>query len=144
MVMNSCPTPRKDGAACQARPTRSGFCLAHDPGLEGKRGQARVKGGKGKARTVRARKLLLAEFEVWDQLIDRAAAQVYQGVLAPNVATAIASLAGAKVKFFETSIRLWEFGEAREKLHELTAKVEEMESSTGARNGRQAGVGNGF
>jgi hypothetical protein len=61
MLGNGCPTPRKDGAACQASLTRSGFSLAHDPGLEGKRWQARARGGKDKARTVRARKLLMTE-----------------------------------------------------------------------------------
>jgi hypothetical protein len=145
MVQNGCPIPRKDGAACQARPTKSGYCLSHDPGLAEKRHQARVRGGRGKARTLRARKFLLAEFESWDALVDLAAAQVYQGVLASNVATAIASLAGAKVKFFETSIRLWEFGEAREKLATLEAKVEELlKSGAVDRNGRRLGARNGF
>jgi hypothetical protein len=116
MAANACSAPRKDGSACQARPTKSGYCLSHDPNLEAKRQQARVKGSKGKARTARARKLLLAEFEMWDQLIDGAVTETYQGILAPNVATAIASLAGAKVKLFETSIRVWEATEAREKL----------------------------
>ena len=87
----------------------------------------------------------MAEFESWDALLDRAAAQVYQGILAPNVATAIASLAGAKVKFFETSIRLWEFGEAREKLATLEAKVEELlKSGAVDRHRRPVGVRNGF
>ena len=96
MLLDSCPITRKDGAPCQARPTKSGYCFSHDPSLKEKRRQARVRGGKGKARTVRARKLLMAEFESWDALPDRAAAQVYQGILAPNVATAIASLVHAQ------------------------------------------------
>jgi hypothetical protein len=144
MLGNGCPSRRRDGAACQATPTKSGYCLSHDPSLEEKRRQARVRGGKGKARTARARKLLMAEFESWDALLDRAAAQVYQGVLAPNVATAIASLAGAKVKLFETSIRLWESTETREKLDALTGKVEQLQSGAGSRNGHRVGARNGF
>jgi hypothetical protein len=54
-------------------------------------------------------------------------------------------LAGAKVKFFETSIRLWEFGEAREKLATLEAKVEELlKSGAVDRHRRPVGVRNGF
>jgi hypothetical protein len=144
MVGNGCPTPRKDGAPCQARPTKNGFCLSHDPSLKGKRHQARVRGGKGKARTVRARKLLIADFELWDQLIDRAVAETYKGTLPPAVASAIASLAGAKVRFFETPIRLWEVTEGRERLDVLAAKVEEIKSGAGSRNGHRGGVRNGF
>ena len=58
---SQCPIPTKSGAPCRARPLRSGYCVGHDPALETKRQQARVKGGKGKAGTVRARKLLMTE-----------------------------------------------------------------------------------
>jgi hypothetical protein len=118
--------------------------LGHDPGLEEKRKQARVKGGKGKSKTARARKLLMSEFESWDGLIDRAAADTYRGMMAPNIATAIASLAGAKVKLFETSVRLWEASEAKDKLAELEAKLEELTLGAGNQNGYRVGVRNGF
>jgi hypothetical protein len=140
-----CPSPRKDGSPCQGRPNKSGFCYSHDPALEEKRQRARVKGGRNKARTARARKLLMDEFENWDRLIDQAADQTYQGTMAPNVATAIASLAGAKVRLFETSLKLWESTEGREELAELRGMLEELQQSRDTkRNGHQVGGSHGI
>jgi hypothetical protein len=85
------------------------------------------------------------EFETWDRLIDQAVAETYRGSMPPNVATAIASLTGAKVKLFETSIKLWEVTEGREELAELRRMLEELQKSRAAkRNGHQVGARNGF
>jgi hypothetical protein len=143
MPENTCPTPTKDGSQCKARPNTSGFCYVHDPALEQKRRDAWRKGGKNKARIVRARKLLMDEFEIWDRLIDRAVADTFRGTMVPNVATAIASLAGAKVRLYETSLRLWESTEGREELAELRRMLEELQKSRTV-NGHQVGARNGF
>jgi hypothetical protein len=139
MVENGCPQPRKkDGGRCQGKPGPDGYCMSHSPSLEQKRQGARRKGGYGKARTARAKKFLLDEFQTWSALIDRAAAETYKGDLPPNVASALASLAGAKVKFYETSLRLWEASEAQERIKALEEKLNDLNlkgSSNGAYRG---------
>ncbi len=138
MVENICRVVRRDGQQCRGAPGPSGVCWAHDPATAEARQEARRKGGYGKARTARAKKFLLDEFQTWSALIDRAAAETYKGNLPPNVASALASLAGAKVKFYETSLRLWEASEAQERIKALEEKLNDLNlkgSSNGAYRG---------
>jgi hypothetical protein len=138
MLKGSCAAARKDGNPCQATPTHSGYCFAHNPALSSKRREARVKGGKGKSRTVRAQKLLPDDLQVLDTLLDRAIAGVYQGALLPAQGTSIASLVGAKVRLREVSLKIAEQVELKEEVAALERRLGEIETKSGT-NGKGAG-----
>jgi len=112
----TCTAIRKDGKPCQAVATRSGLCLAHDPGLEEKRQEARRQGGRNKARIARLGKLVPPRLiAVYDHL-EEALGQVHRGELDPRVATAMASLAGAMVRVLTS-------GEIEERLRRLEQRT---------------------
>jgi hypothetical protein len=138
MVAPTCPTPRKDGGQCTARPNQSGFCYVHDPALDEKRRQAWRKGGKGKSLLIRAQKLIPPNLQVLDTLLDRVVADVYRGSLAPSQGTAIASLVGAKVRIREISLKLREQTELAERLERLEEKIEELGNPSHS-NGKGSG-----
>lgn len=102
MVANAsplvCMATRKDGSPCQATPTRSGFCLAHDPGLAEKRATARKQGGYNKAHNRRLAKLMPPRLVSVDEALEKALKEVHDGELDSRRATAMASLAGALVR----------------------------------------------
>ncbi|MGD0205287.1 MAG: hypothetical protein ABSB57_02435 [Dehalococcoidia bacterium] len=78
--------------------TRSGLCLAHDPGLETKRQQARRRGGQNKARIARLAKLIPPRLMGVYDILEEALGEVHRGELTPQQATAMAALAGAMVR----------------------------------------------
>jgi hypothetical protein len=123
MDANGCPTPRKDGGQCRARPTKSGYCLTHDPDLAGQRAASRQRGGKGKSRMARAQKLIPEDLQVLDTLLDQVVAGIYQGGLVPAQGSAIAAVIGAKVRIREISLKIME-------QTELTARVERLEAQS--------------
>lgn len=112
----TCTATRKDGKPCQARATKSGLCLAHDPGLEEKRQEARRQGGLNKARVARLGRLCPPRLvAVYDHL-EEALGQVHKGELDPRAATAMAALAGAMVRVLTS-------GEIEERLRRLEART---------------------
>lgn len=100
--------------------------MTHDPALAGKRREARLKGGKGKSRMVRAQKLIPEDLLVLDSLLDRVVADVYRGALAPAQGTAIAALLGAKVRIRDLGLRVREQTELTERLSKLEERIEEL------------------
>jgi hypothetical protein len=97
-----CDARTKGGAPCRATPTGSGLCFAHDPALSDKRQQARRRGGSNSAHRVRfssAMSPLLAD--VLDFIIT-AMRDVTGGGLDHRRAQAVAALAGAAVRTYES------------------------------------------
>ena len=106
--VTACKALRKDGALCQAVPTRSSYCLAHDPALEQKRQRARIKGGHGKSKSARAEKLVPSQLKSIYSLLIKTLMETYEGVLEPRRATALGTLPRPAARF--TRARRWRRG----------------------------------
>ncbi len=101
----TCTATRRDGTACKALAfASSGLCWAHDPANQAKVASARSAGGRGRARTARAEKLMPAVLKpVLHALLD-SLAKVKQSQINPAQATATAALAGAIVRVYEAGM----------------------------------------
>ena len=107
-----CQAVKKNGQPCSARAVRNGYCFGHVPDLEATRREARRRGGFATSKSARASKLLPARLRPVAELLEKALEEVHEGQLDPRVGTAMASLAGALVKVFQT-------GEMEERLRKL-------------------------
>ena len=111
-IAQHCAATRRDGTACTAQAGASGFCIGHNPRAQ----EARRKGGHGKSRAERARKLLPARLRPVAEALEKALGEVHRGELEPRQAQAMASLAGALV-------RVTTAGELEERLRSLEART---------------------
>ena len=111
-IPQRCAATRRDGAPCTAQSGPSGFCIGHNPGAQ----EARRKGGHGKSRAERARKLLPARLRPVADALEKALDEVHRGELDPRAASAMASLAGALV-------RVTTAGELEERLRSLEERA---------------------
>ena len=93
-----CGAITKKGESCAGRPSKSGFCLAHDPALASTRESARVRGGENSSSRARLEKLMPERLRPTFELLEKAVNEVYEGRLPPQRASAMASLTGAMVK----------------------------------------------
>lgn len=107
-ISQRCSAIRRDGAPCTAQAGASGYCIGHDHGAQ----EARRKGGYGKSRAERARKLLPARLRPVATMLEDALREVYRGELDSRQAHAMASLAGALVRVITA-------GEMEERLRSL-------------------------
>ncbi len=98
--METCKARRLDGTPCHARPTSSGFCLAHDAMLEDQRNEARRRGGRNSSSLARARKAAPPGLGEVQALLLEALRATRDGTLAPRQAAAIATLAAATARVF--------------------------------------------
>src|SRR5439155_13952513 len=96
-----CGATAKNGQPCSGRPSGSGFCFAHDPALSATRESARVRGGKNSSSRARFEKLMPERLRPTFELLEKAVNEVYEGRLAPQRASAMASLAGTMVKIIK-------------------------------------------
>ena len=123
MLDKGCPIPRKDGKECRGIPTTSGYCPSHDPNLGNKIREGRARGGRNKARTARAQKLLLGELETLDDVLTQAVAGVYRGTLSPAQGSSIAALASAKVRLREIALKMAEQTELKDRILRLEEQI---------------------
>jgi hypothetical protein len=103
VMHSSCAATRKDGRGCTlaARPGSS-YCFAHDPMLDEQRQQARVAGGQHKARAYKLQRLQpIVLGPALTHLLD-SMARVERGELEPRQALALAALATAACRVFES------------------------------------------
>ena len=107
-----CTATRRDGALCTAQAGASGFCIGHSPTAQ----EARRKGGYGKSRAERARKLLPARLRPIAAILEDALSEVHRGDLNPRQAHAMASLAGALVRVISS-------GELEERMRVLESRL---------------------
>ena len=99
----TCSATRADGQPCQGKAGAGGFCFAHDPALREKRRAAYATGGRNKATPRRLDKLMPASLRpVLDHLY-AALEETHAGELDARQASAMASLAGAIAKLFEST-----------------------------------------
>ena len=93
-IAQHCVSTRGDGAPFTAQAGASGYCIGHDPGAM----EARRRGGHPKNRAERTAKPLPARLQPKVSLLEDALGGVHRGELAPQAASAMASLAGALVR----------------------------------------------
>jgi hypothetical protein len=128
MVENSsrCQQLRRDGHRCQGPARPSGFCFAHDPALREERKAASARGGQNKSKAVRAQKLLPNDLQALDKVLAQAIDGVYAGHLLPNRGSAIAALAGARVRVREIGLKLAEQSELLDRISRLEERINEI------------------
>jgi len=98
-----CRATRADGQPCSVRALADGYCFAHSPATAAKRRAAYASGGRNKSTPLRLAKLVPATLRpVLDSLL-RAVDEVHAGTLDPRQASAMASLASAAGRLYETA-----------------------------------------
>lgn len=113
-----CAGVRVDGSNCGSVIVgETGFCFAHHPDLEAKRRAARERGGVNSSNVRRLRRHVAGSAlrDVFDRL-ETALGETHAGALAPQRATAMASLARAMVAVLEVS-------ELEERLEQLELRL---------------------
>ena len=95
-----CAAIRKDGLPCQGYATRNGLCVGHQPDSN----EARRKGGKNSAKKVRADKLLPLRLRPILEALEKAMAEVHEGKLDHRQGAAMASIANAITKVYESGV----------------------------------------
>jgi len=93
-----CKANRADGQPCQARAINKGFCFAHSPELADKAREARMLGGRNKAKSKRLEKMMPTRLSPILEKLEGTMTEVHSGRLAPKTATAMATLANAIVR----------------------------------------------
>jgi len=98
-----CLGQRRDGAPCQAQALlSSGYCFAHDPGNQANAAKARAAGGRAKSRAARVEKLVPAVLRPVLYTLLVALRDTQNGSLTPGQAQAMASVAGAVVRVYQS------------------------------------------
>ncbi len=102
---SACRATRRDGQRCgSAVVLASGFCNMHDPDRRAAMAAARAKGGRGKATARRVDKLVPATLKPVIGTLLGALDEVHDGTLDPKVANAMAALAGAVGRLYQTGV----------------------------------------
>lgn len=107
-----CKATRKDGHPCHAPAIRDGLCFGHSPALAEKASQARITGGKNRAKSERLRRLVPPRLIPLFDKLENALDEVHDGELEPRIASAMAALAGAMVRVLTS-------GELEERVRKL-------------------------
>jgi hypothetical protein len=102
----------------------SGFCPAHDPDRLDANRAARARGGKGKSRLARVERLVPASLRHLLATLLDAVEDTRQGALDPKVATAMASLAGAVVRVYQSAT-------TEQQLADLQRQLDDLRSASG-------------
>ncbi len=94
-MVETCTAKTTRGKACSAQAWRAGLCRWHHPGLEVERAAWRERGGRNRSTASRAARRLPKELSDVKTSLLRALANVEDGSLEPQRATAMATLAKA-------------------------------------------------
>jgi hypothetical protein len=101
--MSTCRATRINGQACSAAALPSGYCWAHDAGMQEKRAQARARGGASRRNTVRAAKVMPAELQALRGSLFAALDSVRRGEMDARTGTAIATLSTAILRWYSVA-----------------------------------------
>jgi len=107
-----CKATRTDGQPCRAWAIRDGLCVGHSPESE----EARRKGGFNSSKKARAEKLLPLRLRPLLEELEKALQEVHEGKLDYRQGGAMASLANAITKVYESGVM-------EERLTELEARI---------------------
>jgi len=119
-----CKATKVNGKPCQARAIKKGFCFAHSPELADKAREARILGGKNKAKLKRLEKMMPTRLSPILETLEDTITEVRGGSLAPKTATAMATLANAIVRVLTAG--------------ELEQRVRDLEHRYKLRNGNES------
>ncbi len=95
-----CKSTRLDGQPCRAWAQANGFCVGHSPEAP----EWRRKGGKNSSKRARADKLLPLRLRPILELLEQALTEVHASKLDSKQGSAMASLANAITKVYESGI----------------------------------------
>lgn len=112
--------------------------MSHSPALAEKRREASARGGQNKAKVRRVQKLLPPDLQVLDSVLANAIAGVYRDDLSPAQGSAIAALAGARIRVRECALKLAEQSELRERIERLEAAFAQQNARTNGHTRRWA------
>ncbi len=98
-----CQATTKDRQPCRGVARPSGFCFAHDPDLQQARHDGAARGGQGKSTTARLARLIPSSLRPTLETLFTALDEVHDGTLDPRQASAMASLASAIGRLYETA-----------------------------------------
>ena len=98
-----CQAQRRDGQPCGGVAGPSGYCFAHDPELAARRKEGNRQGGQNKDTTRRLTKLVPSRLKPVLETLFTALDEVHAGDLEPRQATAMAALASAIGRLYETA-----------------------------------------
>lgn len=98
-----CRATRADGKPCTVRALADSFCFAHSQTTAEKRHTARKTGGHHKSTEARLNKVMPASLKPILDLLMTSVSEVHQGSLDPRQASAMASLASAIGRLYETA-----------------------------------------
>jgi len=112
-----CAALNADGTPCRARPRPgSAFCFTHDPDLRARLQAARSRGGANSSNIARARRALPGDLREVLGRLEQALSDVLEGSLAPQAASAAASVA-------RSIVAVRDAGDLERRLAELEAAV---------------------
>jgi len=114
-----CQATTKGGQPCRGTARPSGFCFSHDPTLQEARRDGAARGGQGQSTPARLARLIPSSLRPTLETLFTALDEVHSGELDPRQASAMASLAGAIGRLYETA-SLEQRLEAIEKMNEQT------------------------
>lgn len=101
---SECPGATKSGGRCKATVLLpDGYCFAHSPANQADRDAARRKGGHNKATATRTARLVPSTLRPVLQRLLSALQRVDDGIMPARQAEAMAALAGAIVRIFESA-----------------------------------------
>ncbi len=112
-----CRATRRDGQPCTMKAGEDGYCFSHSPAVVERRRAGNAQGGWNKATSRRLERLIPSSLRPTLETLFTALDEVHEGTLDPRQASAMASLAGAIGRLYETA-SLEERLEAIEKAHE--------------------------
>jgi hypothetical protein len=112
-----CRATRRDGQPCTMKAGEDDYCFAHSPAVAERRRAGNAQGGRNKATPRRLERLIPSSLRPTLETLFTALDEVHDGTLDPRQASAMASLAGAIGRLYETA-SLEERLEAIEKAHE--------------------------
>ncbi len=112
-----CQATRRDGQPCAMKAGEDGFCFSHSPTAAERRRAGNALGGRNKATPKRLARLIPSSLRPTLETLFAALDEVHSGELDPRQASAMASLASAIGRLYETA-SLEQRLEAIEKMNE--------------------------
>ncbi len=101
----TCSATRRDGSPCQGPVLDdAGLCWAHSPAVAAKRAEKRRLGGANRATNKRLDRLMPASLKPAIALLYQALEEVHRGDLDARNAGAMAALAGAIARLYQTGV----------------------------------------
>ncbi|MGD9891718.1 MAG: hypothetical protein AB7R89_33515 [Dehalococcoidia bacterium] len=97
----------------------SGYCFLHDPDRKAQARDASARGGKGKSRLARVERLVPSTLRPLLATLLDAVDETRRGDLDPKVASALAALAGAAVRVYQSATTAQQIEDLQKQINSL-------------------------